>query len=381
MQKKFIALAVAGLVSGAAFAQSNVTIYGFADMNYIVANQSNVDNTKTYSAINAGGINGNRIGFRGEEDLGNGLSAKFNVAIAYQGDSGAGGRSYAGTAPLTRWSTVSIASKTWGEIEMGRRDTFQDQLLGDVSANARTMVAQVSPVYVDTGTYGNLVAYLSPVWNGFQFKAGYSTALDSQDVAPTQATSAANNTAANTNNRVIALAALYNNGPLKLGASYERNKLQDRSAVAGVDATYDAGNTWDLAGAYDFGVVRIDGAYGRINYAQNTQNTINEKKDSRKQWTVGLSAPVGANGNISLVYAHATVAYNGTNGTAAWSDDKVSLWGLAYRHNLSKRTTAYVAYGKINQDDDSHSLVSLSGTPANANAYQQGFQVGLKHAF
>ncbi len=28
MQKKIIALAVAGLVSGAAFAQSNVTIYG-----------------------------------------------------------------------------------------------------------------------------------------------------------------------------------------------------------------------------------------------------------------------------------------------------------------------------------------------------------------
>ena len=378
MQKKIIALAVAGLVSGAAFAQSNVTIYGIVDMAYIAANDSSISGAKSYSAINAGGINGNRVGFRGEEDLGNDLSAKFHAVMAFQGDSGAAGQSYGGTGPLMRWSTVSLASKSWGEIEMGRRDTFQDQLLGDVSANGRTMVAQVSPVYVDTARYNNLVAYLSPVWSGFQVKAGFATNSQAQDVPPTDLTLAANNTAANTNTRAYALAALYNNGPLKLGVSYERNKMQNRDNSIGVDSSYESGNTWDIAGAYDFGVVRIDGAYGQINYAENTMLASGaETKDSRKQWTVGLSAPVGANGNVSLVYAHAKVDY--LNST--WSNDKVSLWGLAYKHNLSKRTIAYAAYGKIDQEDNSRSLVSLSGTPGDSSAYQQGFQVGLRHAF
>ena len=35
MQKKIIALAVAGLVSGVAFAQTNVTVYGAIDVAYV----------------------------------------------------------------------------------------------------------------------------------------------------------------------------------------------------------------------------------------------------------------------------------------------------------------------------------------------------------
>ncbi|MDR3221457.1 MAG: porin, partial [Candidatus Accumulibacter sp.] len=76
MQKKIIALAVAGLVSGAAFAQSNVTVYGRADASYAY---SKTDFKKFQGVENGLGIGGgsSRLGFMGEEALGNGLKALF----------------------------------------------------------------------------------------------------------------------------------------------------------------------------------------------------------------------------------------------------------------------------------------------------------------
>ena len=75
MQKKIIALAVAGLVSGAAFAQTNVTVYGIMDMSYTY---SKIGDAK-FSGMEAGGWSGPRIGFKGEEALGNGLKTIFTM--------------------------------------------------------------------------------------------------------------------------------------------------------------------------------------------------------------------------------------------------------------------------------------------------------------
>ena len=72
MQKKIIALAVAGLVSGAAFAQSNVTVFGIVDMGYQYSwgtNGSNYNDMKAKSEIKAGGQDGSRFGFGGGNRL------------------------------------------------------------------------------------------------------------------------------------------------------------------------------------------------------------------------------------------------------------------------------------------------------------------------
>ena len=82
MQKKIVALAVAGL-STAAFAQTNVTIYGVADVSGQGFNQTSVKNQP--SGVNYGGntfnlqSNSSLIGFKGTEDLGNGLKALFQA--------------------------------------------------------------------------------------------------------------------------------------------------------------------------------------------------------------------------------------------------------------------------------------------------------------
>ena len=61
MQKKIIALAVAGLVSGVAFAQTNVTVYGAVDAAYTYSKQGDAK----FSGIESGGQNGGRVGFKG----------------------------------------------------------------------------------------------------------------------------------------------------------------------------------------------------------------------------------------------------------------------------------------------------------------------------
>ena len=100
MQKKLIALAVAGLASTAAFAQTNVTIYGVADLGY-VASSSNRNGTTTgnanYNGIDSGIWGGSRIGFKGEEALGNGLKTIFTLEYYIAPDENTG----VGAAPET----------------------------------------------------------------------------------------------------------------------------------------------------------------------------------------------------------------------------------------------------------------------------------------
>ena len=86
MQKKIIALAVAGLVSGAAFAQSNVTLYGIVDMGYQYSWDNNSDHAKSKSDVKSGGLDGSRVGVKGEEDLGNGLKAGFDATWNFSSD-------------------------------------------------------------------------------------------------------------------------------------------------------------------------------------------------------------------------------------------------------------------------------------------------------
>ena len=86
MQKKIIALAVAGLVSGVAFAQSNVTVYGIADAGIGSWSAGSSANQRT-TGVMTGGMSASRLGFKGEEALGNGLKAIFQFETAVSLDS------------------------------------------------------------------------------------------------------------------------------------------------------------------------------------------------------------------------------------------------------------------------------------------------------
>jgi predicted porin len=101
MQKKLIALAVAGLASTGAFAQANVTVYGVADASFDVVKISGDANNELGNTTRVS-TNSSLLGFKGAEALGNGLTAvfQFESAVGFDnaGALGANRDSYVGLA-------------------------------------------------------------------------------------------------------------------------------------------------------------------------------------------------------------------------------------------------------------------------------------------
>ena len=363
MHKQLITLALASIASGAAFAQSNVTVYGIVDVGYGYYSDGNADDVNSIHKIDGNQWKTTRFGFKGSENLGDGLSANFQLEASLLPDTATlGGRN----------SWVSLKSGL-GELKAGSFGSFHDDLLGATSVMfGNGTVAAPLRVYVlttgskESGDIRNAVAYYSPNWSGFQLKAAASTHGDTStdDVVPTGLTKDTGN------ERVYAVAAHYANGPLVAGATYEMNKYQDYENAPSIDS----GNEWHLAASYDFGVARLAGAYGTTNYAQNPGVT----KDSRKQWQLGASTPIGSKGTLAVNYARAKIAYTNAD------DDKVSFWGIGYLHALSKRTSLYAAYGDISQSDTNIVKSRIDGsttTNVKNEGYQSAFNVGIRHNF
>ncbi|MBP6998627.1 MAG: porin, partial [Tepidiphilus sp.] len=123
MQKKLIALAVAGLVSAPVFAQSNIQIYGVADA-YMKYGDFMGDDAM---GVDSGGLAGSRIGFRGEEDLGSGLKAVFVLEQGINIDSGKStgmtgddDKNNNGDQTFTRQAYVGLKGN-FGQVALGRQ--------------------------------------------------------------------------------------------------------------------------------------------------------------------------------------------------------------------------------------------------------------------
>ena len=87
MQKKLIVLAVAAVTSGAAFAQSNISIYGTVDMGYLYRGGNNgaIKNNQSSHALQSNSAQSS-IGFKGVEDLGNGFWCVIEVEFSAAGE-------------------------------------------------------------------------------------------------------------------------------------------------------------------------------------------------------------------------------------------------------------------------------------------------------
>ena len=175
MQKKIIALAVAALASTAAFAQTNVTIYGIADASVSATTNLGATTGQTGFKVNTGTLSTSRIGFKGVEDLGNGLKALFTLeyGLAIDDNTGIG----TGTN-IARQQFVGLTGG-FGTVIAGRLQTtgldftVAGSALG-VSAplgatNVATGTGLINGQQLITGLYGrqnNAVAYVSPSFGG-----------------------------------------------------------------------------------------------------------------------------------------------------------------------------------------------------------------------
>ena len=358
MKKSLIALAVLA-ASGAAMAQSSVTLYGVVDtgLTYSKGEES------VYGMTHVGGNVNSRLGFRGVEDLGNGLKATFNLEAGMGVDDGNNymDKDSNGMA-FRRTSTVGLEGG-FGSVRLGRMLTSSYLAVSRYDAFGDTGIG-ASLAWNPTNTgYAprteNAISYTSPNFSGFKFGAEYG--FGEQQKA--------------SDKRYIGIGAMYDNGPLSLGLGVDR--LNGDTAD---NTDWDLNQTtWQLGGAYNFGVAKLLGFYKESKFKETGLNAGNDSVKF-KTFGLGVTAPVGAAGEVRASYNHYRVSEDGDTLKA----DQLSL---GYVHNLSKRTALYGTYAYIknkNKDGDNLGLQlngAMKGAGLSNSGAQHGLQVGVRHAF
>ena len=378
MQKKLIALAVAGLVSGAAFAQSNVTVYGIVDAGFV---NSSGDRSGTnqgsanYSGIDSGIWAGSRIGFKGEEGLGNGLKAIFTLEyyIAPDINSGLGSATdpdgAGATTSSSRQTFVGLNSAKLGTVALGRQYapgyafSVRNDPQGGATISALSTVNTAGANSISAGSrarINNAVTYASPNWSGFTANAiyGYGEGGGSTTNGVSQG-----------NDGFWGAGLNYANGPLNLDVVYQSRQGITSTLIASSAATQDSVNEWALGGTYDFKVVKLYATY----LDQNDNNGTSAQEASNRVWSIGASAPVFTNGKVSLGYADVSWDRSGAGSSSSWS--------LAYQHSLSKRTTLYTAYTYAGNDNDTLNAAGPVGNTKFIGESNNTFVAGMTHSF
>ena len=341
MQKKLIALAVASLVSGAAFAQvapNNVTMSGIVDMGYMYSSDHVVDGVDSQSAFNDGGHDGSRLKFSGTEDLGNGLKVGFNLDYRFTLD-------VHDDAISTDNQNLWLGG-AFGTVTAGTFGTALDDINGYSETGGMGWGNGVGDMFVTGGYHSNAVKYNSPNFNGLDFMVAYST--DDSDT-----NEAVGNVA---DVRAYSARVSYVAGPVKAGLAFHRKNVINTAAS-------DTINNYLLSGSYNFGPVIVGAGYGRASYSGDAYDAVGSR-DKYTAYRLGVGVPIGANDHVSASYTHRDLDLVG-------SDRDAKGFGLSYTHTLSKRTNVYASYGQISQDNDELFEVG----------YQKAFKVGLRHQF
>jgi predicted porin len=380
MQKKIIALAVAAAFSAPAFA--DVTIYGVANVSYDMTKTGTVAAASSFSS-NKVSSNTSRLGFKGNEDLGDGMTAVWQIESLIQID----GQTAAGNTLANRNTFLGLSSASAGTVLMGRHDTpynlsnrKYDLFADGLADNRSIMGGGQTPAALATATVGasfngrqpNVLAYISPAMNGLTGAIAYVAGAETQTLA------------ADTKGSAWSLAALYGNGPISANFGYEVHNLGTAAtgtlgapafagALAGLKET-----AWTISGGYKVAEFEVNGIY--------------EKTDDNYGAAVGL--PAGANvlghrayylsgkynfgsNAVKLAYANA-----GSNATANTDATQVTL---GFDHSLSKRTTVYALYTQISNGTAGVYALSANGTGAPAvaagGAKPSAFSFGMKHTF
>ncbi len=338
MQKKIIALAVAGLMSGAAFAQSNVTISGLVDMGYSHRSDNINSAVNSRNGIDSGMQSGSRLQFAGVEDLGGGLKAGFVLEQGLLVDTG-----QSRTDGVWSRQAFMYMSGNFGTVAAGRQYTPQFNLLAAVDPFGYGTVGEINNVYASTARLDNLAAYVSPSFGGLNVVVGYTPQAGGNEVAKDAG-----------NTRVYAIAPTYKNGPIMAGLNYHNIKT---------DTANFSTKVWDLAGSYDLGMAKLAAAYGR-------DSDINAAGNKRTKYMLGATFPFGANA-VMASYNHAKQDTAG--------DPSARQWALGYQYNMSKRTNLYAVYADIS---NKNGYTASVGDSSNGGAgYQTGLNLGVRHKF
>lgn len=354
MKKVLIALAATGLTAGA-FAQSNVTIYGSLDAG--VAYVNNIGGSSVMR-LDQGTMQPDRIGFRGNEDLGGGMQATFQLESGFYTDTGA--QVVAGKL-FNRMSTVGL-SGDFGAVTVGHMPDIVFDYAGRLSNGYQlTNWYLFHPGNLDnlanTFQFDNAVRYTTPNFAGLQLSGMYGFG----EVAGNSS-----------KGRNLSTGATYANGPLKAVLAY--SKLNDRPAgyagtflgsvgLGTAASTFNSLTTVAAGVGYTIGDIRLNGLYTQTKLDLAGKNPKQQNMDLGAAWRYS-----GAN-TLNIGYTHSKLD------GARWN--QVSLSNV---YSLSKRTELYAqaAYQRAGGDAK---LAIMNGTGVSGSSSQLVTTVGMHHSF
>ena len=361
MKKQLLTLAVAAALPMAAqAANAEVTIYGkiHASIDYLSADQADRDLSGSNDSLWDVTSRASRIGFKGSEDLGNGLKAIWKIESGVNIAEGGGGFA-------TRNAYIGLAGG-WGTFLYGRHDTPMKMSTGKLDIFVDT-IADYNLQGSGLGTGGfvdirasDAIAYVSPSFAGLTLVGAIVPDADHDEVVKEQGDFAG----------AYSLAAMYSNGGLFLSGAYE--SLDD--LFGGADASH-----WRIGAGFDFGAFHIGGVYSDVDGTLGGFTKANGKSNDYKVYTINGSWTFG-NNVLKAMWMNTDwdedIPVYKDNGLPG-SDDSTSTWAIGLDHNFSKRTKAYVIYA--------NSDMALNGSNFNTvGAFareQDAFSMGMVHKF
>ena len=381
MKKTLAAVAVLGAFAGSALA-ADVQLYGVVDTGLRYTHFDGDAAAAGYDAVDkfemkSGQQSGSRFGFKGTEDLGNGLTAGFILENQFNSDDG----SLSDSDHFFRREASLFLEGGFGKIAMGRIGSINNGVsswaqFGMLSAFGTSWdySAQMGTWAVGAGIWDNMIAYQTPTFAGFTVYAQYGMGSN-------------NNENESSSDRYYALGAKYANGPLNLYLAVDSINYQTADLTAGVNADdIDDSLTVTFGGNYDFEVVKlfagaqyydeakISTAFGLLDSADYNAQTYAGKF---KGWSLGVSASIPAAGGQVLVGAGYMDAEAADSQKAA-KDDELTRWVVSagYDYPLSKRTNVY---GILTYAQDSLDYTDTAAKDQDPTVFAA--MIGLRHKF
>ena len=407
MKKSILALALAAALPAIAQAQSSIVLYGIVDGAIEYANQNANSSSsqlgKSGFRVSSSVGTGTRLGVRGSENLGGGLSAIFQIEHRFNLDTGdtAGGNIFLlpgqtnSTLNNKFWNGLSMAGLRggWGQVTLGRQYTplydvvapadFSAYMYynnwqgsqGDSFGGTVGSSAPIGPTRTD-----NSIKYVSPSFGGLTVYATYAFGENYYGNTPNNTTTGQIGSDLTGTQDVWGVGAGWKMGGLYIGGGYQdySNKPHWYSGNTGTANSTVYKNVWAATASYNFGGFGLSLGYSKSEFDQAFYNYATTVRTNYKPSleNILLSAFVNLGPGKLILNAYQT-EFKGwySSATAPLRNGSGLQLGLAYAWPLSNRTSIYAALG---MNDAS---INQTTTAINKLDDRQRYAVGLTHRF
>ncbi|WP_144113886.1 porin [Paraburkholderia sp. BCC1886] len=333
MKAKLSAILVGCLLSSGVMAQSSVTLYGVIDE--AIRYQSSPTGTGAHGSsvgLSEGAISGNRFGLRGDEDLGGGTHAIFDLQNGF--NAGTGKIDQQGQM-FGRYAWMGLTNPAYGTVKFGRQygDAFSFDAFVFDAIGGGNITATDWELFLVGCRYDNTVDYAKQFGVfSVDLQHSFGGQPGSASIGSTSAS---------------ALFYNFNGGKAGIFAQESKDAESHKLVVGQAGATYGFSRVSLFAyyiyakrdAGFQVGAAGTSEALANTNIMNNVTTAYGPQTDDRTDQFIRLGASYSPSPvwkfTVSYAYDHAKNVAPGRNG------ELMTLYGIA-DYILSKRTDVYV---------------------------------------